>query len=78
MESVEETCPDTVYGRRKVTGERIVRGSDRLACSWCIVRPTSIWGPWADVPYGRFFRLIERGLYFHPGSADPPRSFGYV
>ncbi len=76
--SVDDCCPDTVYGRSKVLGERIVRDSTTMRCDWCIVRPTSIWGPWADFPYGKFFRMIERGWYFHPGHANPPRSFGYV
>ena len=70
--------PDTVYGKSKVLGERIVKQDLADWESWSIVRPTSIWGPWCDIPYGRFFRIVKRGLYFHPGRVDPPRSFGYV
>ena len=46
--------------------------------SWCIVRPTSIWGPWFSVPYRNFFNLVEKGLYFHPGKLAVRKSFGYV
>jgi nucleoside-diphosphate-sugar epimerase len=70
--------PDTIYGQSKVIGEQIVRQSTAMACDWCLFRPTSIWGPWCEIPYGRFFRMVGRGLYFHPGGIDAPRSFGYV
>ncbi len=74
----EDYRPDSVYGQSKVIGEQIVRDNASMTCEWCLVRPTSIWGPWCEIPYGRFFRLIEQGRYFHPGRIDPPRSFGYV
>ena len=78
VESEDDYCPDTVYGRSKVTGEKIVRNSTTLRCDWCIVRPTSIWGPWCEIPYGKFFRMVGGGRYFHPGHPNPPKSFGYV
>ncbi len=78
VQSEDEYCPDTVYGRSKVEGERIVRKSSAMQCDWCIVRPTSIWGPWCDIPYGKFFKMVGRGHYFHPGHANPPKTFGYV
>ncbi len=78
VESDDDYCPDTVYGESKVVGEKIVKNCSTMQCDWCIVRPTSIWGPWCDIPYGMFFRMIGRGCYFHPGHVDPPRSFGYV
>jgi nucleoside-diphosphate-sugar epimerase len=74
-------CPDTLYGKSKVLGENIVRNSDKIKCVWCIVRPTSIWGPWSilpHIPYGKFFIMIARGQYFHPQNIDTPKSFGYV
>jgi GlcNAc-P-P-Und epimerase len=74
----EDYCPDTLYGESKVVGEKIVRNSTKLRCAWCIVRPSSIWGPWFGVPYRGFFQAIARKRYFHPGSIDPPRGFGYV
>jgi nucleoside-diphosphate-sugar epimerase len=78
VSSTEEYLPDTMYGQSKVVGEKIVKNADVIKCSWCIVRPTSIWGPWCYIPYGRFFRMIKKGYYFHPGSIHAPKSFGYV
>jgi GlcNAc-P-P-Und epimerase len=74
-------CPDTLYGKSKVLGEQIVKNSTELQCDWCILRPTSIWGPWGlapHIPYGKFFLMIAQGRYFHPGRENPPKSFGYV
>ena len=79
--SMDDYCPDTLYGKSKAIGEEIVIKNTTMQCDWCIVRPTSIWGPWSDaphIPYGKFFQMIARGRYFHPGQEDPPKSFGYV
>jgi nucleoside-diphosphate-sugar epimerase len=79
--SMDDYCPDTLYGRSKVKGEEIVKESTTMHCDWCIVRPTSTWGPWSmlpHIPYGRFFLMIGRGRYFHPGRIDPPKCFSYV
>jgi GlcNAc-P-P-Und epimerase len=76
-----EYCPNTVYGKSKVLGENIVHDSGTLNCVWSIVRPTSIWGPWSDlphIPYGRFFQMVAKGMYLHPGHSNPPKSYGYV
>lgn len=73
----EDYCPPNLYGESKVLGERIVREAD-LSCEWTIVRPTSIWGPWFDVPYRIFFDLIWRGLYVNPAGRNPVKSFGFV
>ena len=72
-------CPSTPYGESKVLGEQIVRSAaSRIPCPWVIVRPTSIWGPWFDVPYKTFFLTIANGHYFHPGKAKILKSFGFV
>jgi GlcNAc-P-P-Und epimerase len=74
-----EYCPTTAYGESKVRGELLVRESaSRLPCPWCIVRPTSIWGPWFDIPYKTFFLMISRGLYVHPKGQRVEKSFGFV
>lgn len=78
VKSTEDYCPDTLYGQSKVMGEKIVKNAAEMQCNWCIIRPTSIWGPWCYIPYGKFFRMIAKGYYFHPGGANPPKSFGYV
>lgn len=76
--SDDDYCPNTLYGQSKMIGEKIVKSATDMNCQWCIVRPTSIWGPWFDIPYRGFFLLVIRGWYFHPGDINPPRSFGYV
>jgi len=73
-----EHCPDTTYGESKASMERIVRRDEDTYWQWCIVRPTSIWGPWFGIPYLDFFLSVARGRYMHLGSVNPPRSFGYV
>jgi len=72
--------PSTLYGESKIKGELLVRQAANSFGPWVIVRPTSIWGPWFDVPvpYKRFFTLIAKNLYVHPGQRNPRKSFGYV
>lgn len=72
-------CPSTIYGESKVIGEQTVRDAHNIIpCPWTIVRPTSIWGPWFDIPYKTFFLTIARGRYFHPGGVSILKSFGFV
>ena len=71
-------CPNTYYGESKVLGERIVRELAGNSFVWVIVRPTSIWGPWFDVPYKGFFAAVKKGLYFHPRGHKVKRSYGFV
>jgi nucleoside-diphosphate-sugar epimerase len=75
----QDYCPSTPYGESKMIGEQIVRNSvDLIPCPWIIVRPTSIWGPWFDVPYKTFFLSVSKRRYFHPGNAQILKSFGFV
>jgi nucleoside-diphosphate-sugar epimerase len=71
-------CPNTWYGESKVLGERIVREHAGNSHVWVIVRPTSVWGPWFDVPYKGFFAIVKKGLYFHPRGRKIKRSYGFV
>jgi nucleoside-diphosphate-sugar epimerase len=70
--------PSTLYGESKVAGEKIVREEAGDAFTWLIVRPTSIWGPWFDVPYKKFFTAVMKGYYFHPKGLKVMRSYGFV
>jgi hypothetical protein len=71
--------PSTVYGQSKVIGEGLVRKyKNLLPCTSLIVRPTSIWGEWFDVPYKNFFMSIFNRRYFHPTGKSIYKSFGYV
>jgi nucleoside-diphosphate-sugar epimerase len=69
--------PTTAYGASKVEGERLVRSfGNRLP--WVMVRPTSLWGPWFDIPYRRFFDAVRAGWYMHPKGLSVRRSYGFV
>ena len=74
--SDEDYCPTTAYGTSKVETERLVRGAAKLP--WVLVRPTSIWGPWFDVPYRDFFVNVARRRYVHPSGQRVHKSFGFV
>lgn len=71
-------CPTTAYGESKVLGEKIVREANDLRYTWCIVRPTSIWGPWFNIPYRTFFDSVLAGRYVHPKGQRVYKSFGYI
>ncbi len=73
----DEYSPFTMYGASKAEGERIVRASG-LDIPWVIVRPTSIWGPWFDIPYRGFFDAVRKGLYIHPKGERIYKSYGFV
>lgn len=59
-----EYCPPNPYGQSKVDGELIVRRGEH-GSEWVIVRPTSVWGPWFEHSYKKFFQMVARGLYAH-------------
>lgn len=70
-------APHTVYGESKVITEQLTRQAD-LGCVWTIIRPTNIWGPWHLRYPHEFWKILGRGVYFHPGNATVVRSYGYV
>ena len=74
----DDYCPHTAYGHSKQLGEELVRqqAGDRFA--WTLIRPTSIWGPWFDVPYRGFFDTVRKGFYVHPHGYEIRRSYGFV
>lgn len=73
----EEYRPHTVYGESKVRSEQAVKAAD-LKCTWTIIRPTNVWGPWHPrYPY-QFWRVLKQGRYVHPGGGPVIRSYGYV
>lgn len=74
----EDYCPSTLYGQSKVLSEQIVRQSDGGGVTWCIVRPTTVWGPGMNKHYQSFFRMLQKGLYFHIGSKPLFKSYSYV
>lgn len=75
--SQEDYCPTTLYGQSKVLTEQITRKAD-LKCDWVFLRPTSIWGPWFNVPYRNFFDMIKARRYFHIGHNSCTKTYGFV
>jgi len=73
-----EYKPTTFYGQSKVCGEQIVRSAKDLPYAWTIIRPISVWGPYAEEPYRNFFQSVSRNWYFHIGPGHYKRSMGYV
>jgi nucleoside-diphosphate-sugar epimerase len=49
-----------------------------LGCTWTIIRPQTIWGPWSLRYRDVMFRVMRKGLYFHPSKNNVYRAYGYV
>jgi len=73
-----EYCPNTLYGQSKVLTEKIVREQDGGGVEWCLVRPTTVWGPYMSPHYQNMLRLIRRGRYFHCGQGRLYKSYAYA
>jgi nucleoside-diphosphate-sugar epimerase len=71
-------APTTAYGESKAQSERLCREADGGGVPWCIVRPTTIWGPGMNPHYVRFFRMIRDGRYWHISGGPRQKSYGYV
>ena len=71
-------APTTAYGQSKVLTEVLWRQADGGGVPWCLVRPTTIWGPGMNPHYLRFFRMVRNGRYFHIGRGRTRKSYGYV
>lgn len=69
--------PFTVYGESKRLTELATREAG-LRCAWTIIRPTTIWGPWSLRYRDVLFKVMRKGVYFHPGRQRVVRSYGYV
>jgi nucleoside-diphosphate-sugar epimerase len=74
----EDYCPSTLYGESKVETEKIWRQSEGGGVEWAIVRPTTIWGPYMNPHYLRFFTMIRDGRYFHVSGGPRRKSYGFV
>jgi len=71
-------CPDTIYGESKVATERIIRRHGGGRGTWCIARPTTVWGPHMNTHYQSLLRHIQNGRYFHAGSGALMKSYAYA
>ena len=74
--SFDDYCPPNLYGESKMIGEKYVKENARH--NFVIVRPTSIWGPWIEIPYKTFFDTIKNKFFFIPKNHNPKKSFGFV
>lgn len=73
--------PHTLYGESKAIGEKIVRELDGGGIEWCIVRPTTVWGPGMSLYYPHYKKLLKmivHGQYFHVGSKPLLKSYSYI
>ena len=70
--------PYTAYGESKALTEKIVRRANLANTTWCIIRPTNIWGPYHFGHLNGIWKYINAGLYFHPGSGAIAKHYGYV
>lgn len=77
IKNQHDYCPHTKYGESKVETELRVWANEPH-CDWCIIRPTSIWGPWFGVPYRNFFDMVMRRMYFHIGHIKCHKTYGYI
>ena len=77
IKNQHDYCPHTKYGESKVETEIRV-WNDTPDCDWCIIRPTSIWGPWFGVPYRNFFDIVMKHMYFHIGHIKCHKTYGYI
>lgn len=73
----KDYCATTLYGESKAIAEKYIWESN-LNSDWCILRPTSIWGPWFSTPYKDFFDRVIRGSYFHIGNRSCTKTYGYI
>ena len=55
-----------------------MRQFDGGGAEWCLVRPTTVWGPGMGEHYRRFFKLLQDGRYFHVGGKPLKKSYGYI
>lgn len=74
----EDYQATTVYGQSKVETEQRWRRADGAGREWCLVRPTTIWGPGMNPHYLTFFAMVRDGRYFHISGGPTPKTYGYV
>jgi GlcNAc-P-P-Und epimerase len=76
-QNFDDYNPHTIYGQSKVMSEQIIKARNP-GYSWCIIRPTSIWGPYFGEPYNLFFKLVLSNKYFHLGRKACKKTYGYI
>ena len=69
--------PHTIYGESKVITEKLIK-EHASKYTWCLIRPTSIWGPYFGEPYNLFFKIVLSGKYFHLGNRACKKTYGFI
>lgn len=72
----DDYCPPNLYGESKMIGEKKVKTFAKH--DYVMVRPTSIWGPYFEIPYRTFFDTVRKRVFFLPKNHYPKKSFGFV
>lgn len=70
-------CPNNFYGQSKVMTEKIVR-EESAGDEWCLVRPTTVWGPHMNEHYQSFLKNLKRGTFFHFSERPLYKSYSYA
>lgn len=70
--------PTTAYGKSKTIIEKFLRASPNQNCSWCFLRPITIWGDGLDNHFKTFLFLIKKKLFFCIQNQKTYKSFSYV
>lgn len=73
----DDYAPSTFYGESKVKTEELVK-SHQTHYRWCLIRPTSIWGPWFGEPYANFFKMVLAHTYVNLGNHACKKTYGYI
>lgn len=58
--------------------EQIMRERNGAGRNWCLVRPTTVWGPGMSPHYRKMLNLIDWGLYFHVNRGALNKSYSYI
>ena len=69
--------PFTLYGVSKKLTEEYTRAAG-LHCTWAIIRPQTIWGPWSMRYKQNLYKVMKKGLYFHPDKKEVYRAYGFI
>jgi nucleoside-diphosphate-sugar epimerase len=75
--STTTSTPYGLYGASKLEGENLTQEILEF-CSWTVIRPTAIWGPWHPILSQGLWRQIYKRRYFHPTRDFAVKGYGYV
>ena len=70
--------PETTYGISKLEAENVLKDTLQNKISWCILRPTMIYGPADPGNMGRLIKLIKLGIPLPLKNVRNARNFLYI